>query len=181
MELTRKQLQETIYRGRSAIERFWACVNMTDSKSCWEWKRTRHRDGYGKMKVNYKTCVASRLAWTICHGDIPAGLMVCHHCDNPPCCNPAHLFLGTNKENILDAANKGRLSDQSGEKHSQAKLTESIVKGIRVEYAMGRTQQSLAEQFGVDQAHISNLILGKTWGWVGGPIQTPYKRKKAHV
>lgn len=76
---------------------------------CWPWKLGRHRKGYGKFKVLGKTWVASRYGWTLANGPIPDGLNVCHTCDNPPCQNPRHWFLGTHKENAEDKVRKGRL------------------------------------------------------------------------
>lgn len=78
---------------------------------CWEWSGPKSRGGYGIVGV--RVCGAGRSAhrvvWVLMRGEIPPGVFVCHHCDNPPCCNPDHLFLGTNRENILDASSKGRL------------------------------------------------------------------------
>lgn len=75
---------------------------------CWEWQTRRHKDGYGQFWYNNKTVVASRMAYEIYKEPIPEGLQVCHTCDNPPCCNPAHLFLGTLSDNMQDAQKKGR-------------------------------------------------------------------------
>lgn len=95
-----------------ARDRFWSSVEMRAPDECWPWLRFKNDKGYGITKVtinkrryNSKT---QRLAWLLTFGDIPDGLHVLHTCDNPPCCNPAHLFLGTNGDNMRDKVEKGR-------------------------------------------------------------------------
>jgi hypothetical protein len=93
--------------------RFWAKVADMESDGCWEWRGARNQDGYGvvgwKENGGTRTTTASRIAVELTTGEpIPAGLLVCHECDNPPCCNPNHLFLGTYTDNVRDAMRKGR-------------------------------------------------------------------------
>jgi hypothetical protein len=98
------------------IERFWAGIDKRDPGECWPWKAAKESDGwYGRITVrersrgflaNYRP---NRVSWTMAHGPIPDGMNICHSCDNPPCCNPAHLFLGSQPENVADAKAKKRM------------------------------------------------------------------------
>jgi len=101
---------------------------------------------------------AHRVTWEIVNGPIPDGLLVLHHCDNPPCTNPIHLFLGTIKDNSHDAMHKGRLPH--GERVSGSKLTPEIIRLIR-DSTDG--QYDLAERFGVNQSHISRIRSRQVW------------------
>ena len=97
----------------------------------------------------------------------PKELCVCHHCDNPPCCNPKHLFLGTQFDNIQDASNKSRLGrDQRGEKNGNVKLTKENIKEIRRLLNVGLMQTLIAEMFNVTPTTISSIKNGKLWSCV---------------
>jgi hypothetical protein len=86
--------------------RFWRNVQKT--ADCWVWTGARSGAGYGQININDVLVFTHRFSWELHHGPIPDGLLVCHHCDNPPCCNPAHLFLGTPSDNMVDKIRKGR-------------------------------------------------------------------------
>jgi len=97
------------------VDRFWGKVDRRRDDECWPWTASVTRHGYGQIMVGaYGTgsrprpLRANRVAWELTHGPIPDGLWVLHSCDNPSCCNPSHLFLGTQTENMRDAADKGR-------------------------------------------------------------------------
>lgn len=156
-------------RARPLAERFWEKVDRT-GKDCWPWMGATVL-GYGRFNLNRKSAVASRVAWELTHGAVAPELEVCHSCDNPACCRPSHLFLGTHDDNMKDALRKGRMvagprHPQYGhpEQHPMRKLTWTQVRQIRAEFAVGRvTQGQLAERFGVRQTTISNIVHGGTW------------------
>jgi len=110
-------------------EKFWASLDIRGNEDCWEWQRGRDDGGYGCVCYSGKRYGAHRLAWELTNGPIPEGLLVCHSCDNPPCCNPKHLFLGTHGDNMQDALTKGRFQNTAsrmlgnmlwvGRKHSE--------------------------------------------------------------
>lgn len=95
-------------KGPASVETsFW--LRVRKGEGCWEWSGWRAGSGYGQIKVNKRIESAHRLSWILHHGAIPKGLIVCHHCDNPPCVRPDHLFLGTYSDNVRDAMHKGRM------------------------------------------------------------------------
>jgi len=130
---------------------------------CWEWTAGRLPAGYGAIWDNTikRHRHAHRLAWELEHGPIPDGMFVCHRCDNPPCCNPAHLFLGTQADNDADRTTKGRSS--RGSRHPDAKLNPETVREIRRRVASGEQQTALAREFGVSKTTLNQMIHGKTW------------------
>jgi hypothetical protein len=128
---------------------------VTDA-GCWEFKGHRTPLGYGRVSNVY----THRIAYERAFGPIPEGLLICHRCDNPPCCNPAHLFVGSHAENMADAAAKGR---KGGEWSGMAVLTNDCVLEIRRRVAAGETQASVARAFGVSSATVNRIVLRKTW------------------
>ena len=91
--------------------RFWEGVDIQGFDDCWEWVGARYPQGYGRIHrwgTDNRNSYTHRVAWELVNGTIPDGMCVCHHCDNPPCCNPRHLFLGTQNDNIQDSIKKGR-------------------------------------------------------------------------
>lgn len=144
------------------FHRYWSRVDSSPGPhECWPWLRGRDKDGYGKFRADGRHQVASRLALELNIGrQLQPGEMACHACDNPPCCNPAHLFVGDAVVNTADRHAKGR--DASGERSGRARLTEEAVRQIR-ELAGRVPQSELARRFGVSQAAISYAVRGVTW------------------
>ena len=139
------------------IQRFWSKVDRRGPDDCWEWLGGRDGFGYGRFCFKGKETLAHRAAWQLEKGPIPAGMCVCHSCDNPPCANPAHLFLGTQSENHADMVRKGRIA--RGEKNGMTKITAAQVTELCERYAAGETQTALAAEFGVTQPAVSYAIL----------------------
>jgi hypothetical protein len=121
---------------------------------CWLWKGGKTGAGYGKLRDIY----THRLSYTLTYGPIPEGMLIRHRCDNPPCCNPSHLELGTKKENGLDAYKRGLQP-----RKKSTKLTPEKAKEIRALYAQGVSQGKIARIFEVDQTLISRVIHSKRW------------------
>ena len=142
--------------------RFWAKVKI--GEGCWEWQAAKTRDGYGSVGIaTSRSALAHRVAWELTRSKIPEGMYVCHHCDNPSCVRPSHLFIGTQADNIRDAAEKGRVADNRGENNPKAKLSNKDVLAIRNAYAAGSIQADLARQYEVTPETISAVVRGRTW------------------
>jgi len=144
-------------------ERFWSKVDVGGPDDCWEWQAGRHADGYGQFKLDGKMQGAHRLVVGLRTGDEEYAL---HSCDWPPCCNPAHLSLGTHQDNMDQMVARGRhvAMSQPGEEHGQVKLTDTKVLEIRARYATGQiTQRGLASQYDVALSLISRIINRKSW------------------
>lgn len=157
-------------------ERFWSKVNKDGptmahmTTPCWVWTAYADRKGYGRLQYGGNpSAIATRVSWRLAHGTGAGGLMVCHRCDNPPCVNPDHLFLGTARDNIHDMHAKGRQADVAltrhiGEDSGAAKLTDNQVREIRAAYSAGAaTQVALAARYGVTQGSVSKICRRATW------------------
>lgn len=120
--------------------------------------------GYGKMYWNGRGKPAHRIAWELTNGPIPKGLICRHRCDNPPCCNPAHLEIGTYHDNNMDMLKRERNHPRKGEQHGQAKLNKRQVTEIRRLYASGGTsQRKIARMFNVSQSLIGRIVRSEYW------------------
>jgi hypothetical protein len=154
--------------NRDLRERFLATLVEDSPYSCWSWAGSISVHGYGQLKFKQKTYRAHRLSHEIFIGPIPDGLFVCHHCDNPSCVNPAHLYAGTPKQNSEDRDRRGRANIAHGERHYRATLTDDDVVSIR---ESNKTLSELEDEFGVSRTTICNVQLGKTRVSAGGPIR----------
>ena len=137
------------------MKRFWDKVKKTDN--CWEWIAAKSWCGYGQFRYGDSMKSAHRVALQLDGIDIPSGMCVCHHCDNPSCVNPDHLFLGTQTDNVADMHNKGRATKASGEKHGNCTISELDVWLIR---NVKSTNAAIARFLGVSQSSVSGIRRG---------------------
>lgn len=128
---------------------------------CWNWTGLLGRWGYAKLQFRDRQLGASKVGWILYGGEVPAGMFVCHKCDNPKCVNPKHLFIGTPKDNTQDAIRKGRML--VGEKNGQHKLTAKQVIKIRERRKRGETLLSIANDFGVKMTAIHKIVHRDHW------------------
>lgn len=148
------------------IDSFWARVAVNGD--CWEWTKATHGKTpitcYGTVWWGGHKFKTHKLSFLLFNGYIPTGMLVCHKCDNPKCVRPSHLFLGTNKDNYIDCARKGRLNREHGEDRYNAKLTEKDVEEIRRKYVKRKYGSiRIASEYGVSQTAVLNVINRLRW------------------
>ena len=146
---------------RNLVDRFWDKVEATDG--CWIWGGSLYNTGYGEIRNKTTRLLAHRVSWEIHFGKIPDGLCVLHRCDNPPCVNPKHLFLGTRGDNIRDCIQKGRNRPVTGKENANSKLTLDQAQEIKRELKHGVSHRALGRRFGVGHGAIGLIARGKTW------------------
>lgn len=142
------------------IIKFLMKIHHRGVDDCWEWIADTDSQGYGYAYLFQRTYLAHRVAYWVYYKQQPGELFVCHTCDYPSCCNTHHLFLGTQQDNLSDAAVKGRMS--RGEQHGRARLTEQQVLEIRSRWPQ-ETQTSLSSEYGIDQTTISLIVNRQKW------------------
>lgn len=147
---------------QSLEEAFWANVKVGASDECWEWQSKSIAAGYGLIWACGEHITAHRFSYEIHNGPIPDGLDVLHGCDNKLCANPRHLRVGTARDNIRDAIDRGRVWDESGA-HVGAKLSAADIPIIRQLASEGWEYRAIAERFNVDPANIGQIVRGQTW------------------
>jgi hypothetical protein len=151
-----------IGRPPNKPENIWNGVsNYGDSTKCWEWQRTTCR-GYGQIRIGNKRYYVHRIAYELIKGD-RNGLLVLHKCDNRLCCNPDHLFLGTNKDNTQDMITKGRRWCNKGEVHPMSKLKEKEIREIFRLKAVGWAVKEIAVKFCVHIMTVYSILERKSW------------------
>lgn len=159
----------------TAKERFLERVKVYNGTiGCWVWPGNKTTAGYGVIRDNTKQKYAHRLSFEVFKGPIPAGMFVCHKCDNPPCVNPDHLFAGTNKDNIRDASSKMRLK-------RGLKLTDANVLDIIKMCSSGALQKDVAKIFSVGQQCISLIVTGKRFARLSNEALTKIRSPLAKV
>lgn len=136
-----------MYTREQAVAAFWAKVDVLGPDECWPWKGSQKGTGYGYVRWEGKNVRTHRLAFFLSNAYLPEGKNVCHTCDNPPCCNPIHLFAGTQKENMEDCSQKGRTA-----RRHKGKLTNFQVIELRQLHEQGIPYSKLAGMFGISKA-----------------------------
>jgi hypothetical protein len=176
-EFTKKPYGKNLYcshrcRGESRrvdpVASFWAKTVKAAGNECWLWTGGLISTGYGLLSAHGKLTLAHRYSYAIHNGTIADGLHVLHSCDNPRCVNPAHLFLGTNNDNIRDRMAKGRgrgipRPSIRGANHHSAKLTDDAVREIRALAAQGIPHNEIARRFGVSHVVANKIVNRKSW------------------
>jgi hypothetical protein len=166
--------------GAERLTRFWSYVDRRGSDECWPWigSRSRTAKGYGQFKALGVNMHANRIAYALSTGHDPIGLVVRHTCDNPPCCNPAHLLSGTVADNNRDKMERGRhrTGNQAGTANPRAKLTDLDIRIIVEKLKEGHSNHLIASMLPVGHALVSRIRYGLSWapqaaaaGWVPQP------------
>lgn len=170
------------------MDKFWSKVDKGSPSSCWPWVAATRRDGYGVFKMDGKLQAAHRVAYKLHYEVDPGSLYVCHACDNKKCCNPAHLWLGTAKDNSMDMAAKGRQGlhkepwrASRGESHwtrkypelrpvgsanGHSKVTEDDVREIRRAAAAGVSRKALEAKYGLSRSQVCVIVNRKQWSHI---------------
>lgn len=141
----------------------WILSQVIIVNDCWEWQGNRMWLGYGDFVFKGKHVRAHRAFYGYYVGPIPDGMMVCHKCDNRPCCNPDHLYLGTHKDNMRDMIEKGRGNMLPGERNQNAKLKNAYIPEIRKLYGEGWSQREITEKYSVAQTTIGRALRGVSY------------------
>lgn len=166
--------------NQSDIDRFWPKVDRSGGPdACWPWLAAKSDAGYGYFGINRRNWQPHRIAYFLATGEDPYPLLVCHSCDNPPCCNPTHLFKGTYADNNHDMLAKGHQArgdrhgrhthperNAAGERNGGARLKREQVEELRRLAAEGETVQALATRFGVACGHVGSILRRRFWAHV---------------
>jgi len=149
------------------VARFWSYVDVRGLDECWPWRGGLFTNGYGQFRLAKRKVKAHRCAHELTRGPL-GDLRSLHRCDNPPCCNPVHLFAGTDADNAHDRDAKGRRRNGRrvslpGASNPAAKLSELDVRQIRVLAGQGLFQREIAGRFGISQSQVGNIVRGSSW------------------
>lgn len=152
------------------VARFWSKVAVGHPTHCWPWKGGSGEAGYGRFRVDGALVLAHRLAYEIFHGPLPEtpdyhGAVVRHSCDNPPCCNPHHLLVGSQRDNVGDMQARGRERRARGEAAGNSRLTAEQVMAIRRD---PRSHREIAKAFGVGHNTVGKIKRGQMWAHIVG-------------
>jgi hypothetical protein len=158
-----------VFRGDNDIERLKSKVEVDPDTGCWVWRASINTNGYGQIRFRGRPAQAHRVSWILHHGEIPGDsnvygtLHVLHRCDRPLCVNPAHLFIGNQSDNAMDAVEKERwhhIGPRIGERHGRARLTEEDVRAIRTSLLPAR---ELARRYGISPGAVQHILKRRSW------------------
>lgn len=158
-------------------------IHPTLGTPCREWVKCKHSFGYGVITFQGKYMGTHRASWVVANGEIPQGMHILHKCDNPPCINPEHLFLGTAADNMHDRWVKGRHTCGRGDRHMSKTKPESMARGearsnltndqvIAIREHAPIPYNKLGKMYGISGGQIRSIRMGFSWTHVGGPIET---------
>jgi hypothetical protein len=183
VEIKRDSISGRFLPTKPFEERFWEKVNKNGpimphmDTPCWEWTASFTTHKYGQLwrREDGYCIVANRASWILHFGEIPDGMLVCHHCDNTKCVRPDHMFLGTNQDNSSDMVKKGRSIDQKGEKNYAAKLTDNDVIQMRLLWESGDCgRDELKNLFNVSKGTINRIMSHRGWKHIKELNENPY-------
>lgn len=152
-------------------ERFWLLVDRRGPDECWLWLGARQAKGYGRLCYRSALVPAHRLSFGLHFGPIPSGMLVCHRCDNPPCCNPAHLFLGTPRDNAQDMTRK--------ERGGTTKLSAEVVAEMRRDCRRGLTLSEVARRNHIARSTARRAVYGVGWSHISNPVDPDELQKSS--
>lgn len=174
--LERQLLERTGDWAEGQRKRFWKLVKPYKNGKCWKWlgsinknSRANHGLGYAKfhMEPKHSRLNAHRISYILTKKRaIPAGMFACHSCDNPACVNPKHIWIGTNRDNQMDASKKGRSAKPFGELQANSKLNKSQVLKMREMANKGICQRRISEKFGISFQHVNKIIHRMRWAHI---------------
>jgi hypothetical protein len=166
------------------IEQFWSKVTVSLKDNCWEWSGTKYHGKYGYFKGRVRhpqsnqllTLSAHRYSYLLHNKEMPLDLFVCHHCDNPGCVNPNHLYLGSCQRNTQDACTRGLIGHAKGSKHGRAKLNENHVENIyKFFYQDKKSKRQIAVLLNVSYCTIDDILRGYRWKHLFNELTNKYK------
>lgn len=150
------------------IKHFWSRIDVKNISECWQWMGCKVKGGYGQTSFNGVLYIAHRIAYFLHTNEDPRLLKVCHSCDTPSCCNPHHLWAGTQRENLGDMVAKQRSPNNCGRHNPSAKLNEEQVRQIRGLFKAGVRRKELAQQYNISYSTIKYIVRYKSWTHVKG-------------
>lgn len=164
--------------NQDIIQSLFSSAQVNPETGCWEWQGSRNDAGYGRMQFCGRSQLVHRVVAHLAL-EMPLGskgICALHHCDNPPCFNPDHLFIGSQQDNVDDCAAKGRARKAIGEESGTSKLTGAEVLDIRSRYVAGEPYGQIASVFAVSVPLVALICQKKLWRHVGGEQKPPYRK-----